>query len=99
MSTTHTPGPLSDEFVQSVADGPHPSNIKALAREVLRARQAAPDLLEVLRECEWRGTGPLNENEFYCPLCKAHHEDSEKIPHAENCRLAIAIAKAEGKTT
>jgi hypothetical protein len=65
--------------------------------EEARKMAAAPDLLAALRECEWRGGGPEDTEHFYCPVCKAHDEDCEKILHADNCKLAFAIARAEGK--
>lgn len=63
-------------------------------------RRAAPhalELLAVLKEIEWSGTGDADEGGLIpaCPYCDVAAEDGV---HADDCRLASAIAKAEGRT-
>lgn len=53
-------------------------------------RDAAPDLLAALRSVEWCGQSTLG----LCPSCSA----TEGQGHAEGCDLAVAIAKAEGRS-
>lgn len=52
---------------------------------------AAPDLLAALKEAEWRGSDFAEMPA--CPLCYAR----EGTDHATDCKLAAAIADAEGR--
>ena len=52
---------------------------------------AAPDLLAALKEAEWHGVDFQNRDA--CPLCYARKGGD----HGMDCKLAAAIAKAEGR--
>lgn len=54
-----------------------------LIDEILRCREA-------LREVEWQGNGK-DKNLFYCPACRASHEDCTKIPHRKTCVIRSAL--------
>lgn len=70
-----------------------------------RAVEGVEGLRELLLELEWRGhassaqekecfeqSGSFVTDHFFCPMCRAHDEDSDKIPHTPKCKLALAIA-------
>lgn len=77
---------------------------EAYANAVLYA--AAPELLEALREVEWAGLEDDPDGGYYCacPSCGGGHPDDPATPegyvgHTEDCELAAAIAKAEGRSS
>jgi len=54
------------------------------------ARGAAWELLEVLKSIEWtKASYPFR----FCPVCR----NAEENGHDKDCKLAAAIAKAEGR--
>lgn len=56
---------------------------------------AAPDLLAVLKSVEWSGLTDAEEGGLSdaCPCCDAEEGDG----HHDGCKLAAALAKAEGR--
>ena len=60
---------------------------RLLASLIGREREAAREMREVLRECEWAGA----EARYVCPCC----ERSKDEGHAPDCRLARLIGGGE----
>ena len=58
---------------------------------------AAPEMLEALKAVEWGGEWDDGEGTRHpaCPFCDALESSAE---HTEDCLVAIAIAKAGGRT-
>lgn len=58
---------------------------------------AASDLFAALKDVEWAGIAYDEEDGdevSACPWCEAEERDGK---HADHCKLAQAIAKAEGR--
>lgn len=77
---------------------------EAYANAVLYA--AAPELLETLRAVEWSGLEEDPDGGYYgaCPSCGGGDPDNPATPegyagHTDDCELAAAIAKAEGRSS
>jgi len=66
------------------------------AEFIVRACNSHADLLAALKESQWaphcRTTGGEDWYWHECPCCGADQDDG----HDEDCKLAAAIAKAEG---
>lgn len=67
---------------------------------------AAPELLNILKDVEWQGLEDDPDGGHYgaCPACGGGDPDDSNTPeeyagHTEDCTLAAAIAKAEGRTS
>jgi hypothetical protein len=52
---------------------------------------AAPDLLAALKDAQWATRWQNDYCWAECPTC------GNEIPHAKDCAIALAIAKAEGE--
>lgn len=65
----------------------------ALALPPDPVREAAHDMLAVLRAVEWSGGDYADDRR--CPYCLG--EKNNERPHARNCILRAAIARATGK--
>ncbi len=63
------------------------------ARQMARQFAAAPDMLEVLKAVEWIGIMNHPDHVKQCGYCQAVLGQG----HRDECKLAAAIAKAEGR--
>jgi hypothetical protein len=50
------------------------------------------EAVEQLERLEWMGYAE-DSNHFACPVCRAEHPDSTKIPHHPNCKLHAALTR------
>lgn len=80
------------------------SEVLPASIQMARLNMTAPDMFLVLKEIEWIETvdpdGDFGEINWVCPSCWARHEDytaPEARGHARFCKLAAALAKAEGR--
>lgn len=87
--------PTARRTMARVWDRPEQAPIAALLA-------AAPELRDALRACEWADYYAAHLR--YCPLCRGRCPDSadaetpvEIVGHREDCQLAVALAKADGR--